>query len=59
MNTAITIDPVIDAGLIIYQIEVLFEVYKLGSANPANEIFVGQNSLVFISFGGKKSENCG
>ena len=59
VNTTVTLDPEIVAGLIIYQIEVLFELYKLGRVNPANEIFVGQNSLVLISFGGKKSENCG
>ena len=59
MNTAITLDPEIVAGLIIYQIEVLFKLYKLDRANPANAIFVAQNSLVFISFRGKKSENCG
>ena len=117
LNTAITLDPEIVAGPIIYQIEALFDLYKWRRANHADAIFpakihffssvseeknqrivaevghkfcsrnrcwdynipnrsyfqalqirqgdirkpnfFGQNSLVFITFGGKKSENCG
>jgi len=39
LNTVITPDPEIVAGPIIYQIEALFELYKIGWANPANAIF--------------------
>ena len=39
VNTAITLDPEIVAGLIIYQIEALFEHYKYSRAKSANSIF--------------------
>ena len=58
LNTAITLDPEIVAGPIIYQIEALIKLYKIWQVETQQPNFLGRNSLVFISFGGKKSENC-
>jgi len=58
LNTAITLDPEIIAGPIIYQIEALFELYKLGRANPANVIFSTKMHLFSSDLEEKKSINC-
>ena len=58
MNTAITLDPEIVAGPIIYQIEALFVLYKLGRANPANAIFPAKINLFSSELEEKKSKNC-
>ena len=39
MNTAITLDPEIVAGPIIYEIESLLKLYKSDGAKPTNPIF--------------------
>ena len=57
LNTAITLDPEIVAGPIIYKIEALFVLYKLGSANPANAIFSAKIVLFSTDLEEKKSKN--
>ena len=58
LNTAITLDPEIVAGPIIYKIEALFELYKLGWVNPANAIFSAKIHLFSSDLEAKKSKNC-
>ena len=58
LNKAINLDPEIVAGTIIYQIEDLFELYKLGRANPANAIFPAKIHLFSSDLEAKKLKNC-
>jgi len=57
MHTAITLDPEIVDGSIIYQIEALFVLYKFGRANPANAIFSAKIHSFSSDLEEKKSKN--
>jgi len=57
LNTAITLDPEIVAGPIINQIEALFELYKLGGANPTSAIFSAKIHLFSSYLEEKKLKN--
>ena len=55
LNTAITLDPEIVAGPIIYQIEALFELYRWVRANPTNGILSAKIHL-FSSVSEEKNQ---
>ena len=58
LNAAITLDLEIVAGPVIFKIEALFELYKLGRANPANAIFWAKILLFSSDLEEKKLKNC-